>query len=90
MKKVWIEIDKWDKSLITDALESGVDAFFVTKKEFLEKIGALARIDVYDKSFLPNNIQFFKIDSKEDEEKAAKMNADILLIIQTGDWKINK
>jgi len=28
MKKVFIEVEKWNKSLITDALENGVDAFF--------------------------------------------------------------
>lgn len=88
MKKVWIEVDKWDHSLITDALENGVDAFFVTKKEFVDKIKALAKIDVYETSSLPKNISFFKIDSKEKEEEAAKISSDISLIIETGDWKI--
>ena len=87
-KKVWIEIDKWDKSLITDALENGVDAFFVTKKEYVEKIKALAKVDVFEKNSLPNNIQFFKINSKEDEERAAKISNKTSLIIEAGDWKI--
>ncbi|MCK4796137.1 MAG: 3-dehydroquinate synthase II [Spirochaetes bacterium] len=87
-KKIWIEVDKWDKSLITDSLENGVDAFFVTKKEFVDKIKALARVDVYEKSLLPDNIQFLKINSKEDEERAAKISSGTSLIIETGDWKI--
>ncbi len=87
-KKVWIEIDQWDKSLITDSLENGVDAFFVTKKEFVEKIKELARIDVFDKNELPENIMFVKINSKTDEEQASKIPASISLIIETGDWKI--
>lgn len=88
MKKVWIEVDKWDKSLITDGLENGVDAFFVTKKEFIEKIKGLARVDVFEIDSLPKNIQFLKINSKQDEEKAAKISQEVSLIIETGDWKI--
>jgi 3-dehydroquinate synthase II len=87
-KKVWIEVDQWDKSLITDALENGVDAFIVTKKEFIDKIKELARVDVYDKNELPENIKFFKINSKQDEEKAARIPDETVLIIETGDWKI--
>ena len=87
-KKVWIEVDKWEKSLITDALENGVDAFFITDKEFEQKINELARVDVYLKSSLPDNIIFFKINSKEDEQKAAKISKEVSLIIETGDWKI--
>ena len=67
-KKVWIEIDNWDKSLITDALENGVDAFFTIKKEYKSKIEALARVDIYEKKALPKDIMFFKIASKSDEE----------------------
>jgi len=87
-KKVWIEVDNWDKSLITDALENGADAFFVTKKEFKTKIETLARVDVYEKKSLPDNIMFFKISSKKDEENATRVSNKISLIIETGDWKI--
>lgn len=88
MKKVWIEIDNWDKSFITDGLESGVDAFFVKDSALVPKIRELAKVEVYDLNSLPESIQFFKINSKEDEIKASKISNDISLIIETGDWKI--
>ncbi len=88
MKKVWIEVDSWDKSLITDALENGVDAFFVTDKEYLDKIKELARVETYDLKHLPKSISFIVINSKDDEVKASKTNEETALVIQTGDWKI--
>ena len=37
MRKVWIEITEWEKSLITDCLENSVDAFFVKEDLFTFK-----------------------------------------------------
>ncbi len=88
MKKVWIEIEQWDKSLVTDGLENGADGFFVKNKDDLQKIKELARADVYEINNLPKNISFFTINSKDDEIKASKLNGDVSLIIETGDWKI--
>ncbi|KJR43938.1 3-dehydroquinate synthase [Candidatus Magnetoovum chiemensis] len=88
MKKVWIEIDKWDKSLVTDALENGADALFVTNDEYGDKIKNLAKIDVYNKSALPENISFVRIAQKTDEEEAAKLPVSTSLIIETSDWKV--
>ncbi|HOJ63520.1 MAG TPA: 3-dehydroquinate synthase II [Spirochaetota bacterium] len=88
MKKVFIEVEKWNKSLITDALENGVDAFFSSNNEIIEKIKQLAKVDVYNKNSLPENIKFFEITNKEQEIEASKINSNIYLIISTGDWKI--
>ena len=88
MKKVWIEVENWEKSFITDCLENGVDAFFVKKPEYKNKIEELAKIDVFEKSVLPDNIKFFSVKSKEDEVEAGKISEAISLIIETGDWKI--
>jgi 3-dehydroquinate synthase II len=88
MKKVWIEIDDWNKELVTDAIENGVDAFIVKEEKFKEKINKLAHIDVYIKNKFPKNIKGIKITSKEDEERAANFSKDVLLIIGTDDWKI--
>ncbi|OHD14059.1 MAG: hypothetical protein A2086_12040 [Spirochaetes bacterium GWD1_27_9] len=88
MRKVWIEITEWEKSLITDCLENSVDAFFVKEESLVSKIKELAKVDVYNINNLPENIQFFKINSKEDEEKASKISESVSLVIETGDWKI--
>lgn len=88
MKKVWIEVTNWEKSLITDALENGVDAFIVKDTSLIDKIKELAKVDVFDTNNLPENIMFFKINSKEDEIKASKISGEITLVLETGDWKI--
>lgn len=88
MKKVFIEVEEWNKSLITDALENGVDAFFSSDKGIIEKIKQLAKIEVYNKNSLPENIRFFEITNKEQELQAANISSNIQLIIRTGDWKI--
>ena len=31
MKKVWVKVIPWDKKIVTTALESGVDALYVSK-----------------------------------------------------------
>lgn len=88
MKTVWIKINEWNKSLVTDALENGVDAFFTSDKKIKADIEKLAKVDVYLLDDLPENIKFFDINSKEDEIKAAAMPQDTSLIIKTGDWTI--
>lgn len=88
MKKVWIEVDTWDKSFITDALENSVDAFFVKDAALIPRIEELARIEVYNLSDLPSSIQCITVDSKEMEIKAASLPTSIALIVDTGEWRI--
>lgn len=88
MKKVYIEIREWDKSLVTEAIENGADGFFTDSQQIMDDIKQLAKVDVYMIDNLPANIRFFKIDSKEKEEEAAAINKDVELIIETSDWTI--
>ncbi|HOF02072.1 MAG TPA: 3-dehydroquinate synthase II [Spirochaetota bacterium] len=88
MKKVWIEVENWEKSFITDCIENGIDAFFVSNKNDKENIEKLAKIDVFLLSELPDNIKFLNIKSKEDETAASKIDRSISLVLETGDWKI--
>jgi len=88
MKKVWIEVEDWEKSFITDCIENGIDAFFVSNKNDKENIEKLAKIDVFLLSELPDNIKFLNIKSKEDETAASKVDRSISLVLETGDWKI--
>ncbi len=88
MKKVWIEVDNRNKQFFTDAIESGVDAFFITRKELMPEISSLSRTAVYHKENLPEDIRFFVIKGKEDEEEAAALPASLALIIVAEDWKV--
>jgi 3-dehydroquinate synthase II len=88
MKKVWIEVDTWDKDLITAAIENGADCFFVKNSGFTDSIKELARAQIYEIDALPEEIKFITINSKEDEINAGKIPESVSLIIKTGDWKI--
>jgi 3-dehydroquinate synthase II len=88
MKKVFIEIENLDNSFITDAIENGVEAFFVDNNKIESEIKKLARIEVYNKKALPPDIKFLHIKTKQDEIAAAKINTDVRLIISTENWKI--
>lgn len=86
MKKVWIEVNHFDKSFITDAIEHGVDAFVVKNARIGSQIEALARIALIDKGKLPGTVRFTRICSKEEALKAADMPEKISLVLQ--EWKI--
>lgn len=88
MKKVWIEIESFSRSFITDAIEHGADAFFTSRDSDVKKITDLAKIEVYSLSDLPEHISFITIDSKEQEKKAARISGSVSLIIDTAGWKI--
>ena len=88
MKRVWVELDEWDRDFVTDAIESGADAFIVNDPGHAGKINGLARIDVYVKNAMPSNVRFAVINGKDDENNAAAVPDDVVLIVETGDWKI--
>ncbi|HBD95156.1 MAG: hypothetical protein A2015_13210 [Spirochaetes bacterium GWF1_31_7] len=88
MKKVYLEVVEWNKSLVTDAIENGVDAFFTNNAEIKKNISELAKVDVYLIDDLPDHINFFTLDSKDAEIKAAGMPGNIELIIKTSGWTI--
>ena len=88
MKKVWIELDVWDKELVTGAIENGADAFFVKDRTFRDRISELAKIDVYDLNDLPDNVKFIRIAAKSDETAAANLPESVTIVVETGDWRI--
>ncbi|OIN95759.1 3-dehydroquinate synthase [Candidatus Desantisbacteria bacterium CG1_02_38_46] len=90
MKKFWVKIIPYNKNLVTTALESGADAVLIpsgcTKK--VKELGLIATIAGDGDLKLGGDVIEIVINSKEDEERAAKLNRDKFLIIQTGNWKV--
>ena len=90
MKKFWVKIIPYNKNLMTAALESGADAVLIpsgyTKK--VKELGLIATISNDGDLKFGRDVIEIVINSKADEERAAKLNRDKLLIIQTGDWKV--
>ena len=90
MKKFWIKIIPFNKNLVTTALESGADAILIPSgySKKVKELGLITTISS-DGDLKPGrDVVEVLINSKEDEERAAKLNRDKFLIIQTGDWKV--
>ena len=72
MKRLWINVPKWDKKIVTTALESNADAVLVPKG-FTNKVKDLGLIKTISQDGdlkLGKDVVIVTIDSKEDEKKA--------------------
>ncbi len=90
MKKFWLDARKWDRDLVTTALESGADAVFVLE-EYVDKVRELGLIKIIAENGdieLGKDVVELEINSKEDEAEAVKHGASRMIIVKTMDWKV--
>jgi len=90
MRKIWVNVDPWDKNMVTTALEGGADGI-VIPKGFSEKVKALGRIQTISEDGdlkIGKDVVFFEIKSGEDEEEIAKLSQTKRVILQCSDWTI--
>ncbi len=91
MKEFWVWVDPYDKRLVTTAIEAGVNALVVPSEEHAKETRKLARITVISPKGeikLGSDVVYEKIESKEDEEKAAKYPPKVKVIVETTDWTV--
>jgi len=90
MKKFWVKIIPYNKNLVTAALESGADAVLIpidySKK--VKELGLITTISSDGDLKLGRDVVETIINSKEDEERAVRLNREKFLIVQTGNWKV--
>ena len=74
MKEVWLHLPSWEKKLVTEAIESGIDAI-LTVPENVPKIKELGRMTVIAAESgdckVPDDVEVITIRNKEDETRAA-------------------
>jgi 3-dehydroquinate synthase II len=90
MKKIWVRISPWDKSLAVAALESGADAVLLDQGD-APKMRELGRMTVAapDGDLQPGrDYTEMEIRSKANEEKAARAPAGVMLLLRMSDWTI--
>ncbi|MFH1431920.1 MAG: 3-dehydroquinate synthase II [archaeon] len=90
MKTFWVDARKWDKKIVTTALESGADAV-VVEKGFTGKVkelGVIKTVSVDGDIKLGKDVLELEINTKEDEIKAAKLGKTKTVILKTKDWTI--
>jgi 3-dehydroquinate synthase II len=91
MKEIWLHLTAWDKKLVTESLEAGVDAI-ITIDEFVPKIKELGRIAIIapergDRK-IPDDVEIIIIRNKDDEKKAAEALKSKTVAVRTTDWDI--
>ena len=91
MKQCWLHLTTWDKKLVTEALESGIDAI-LSAPEFIESIRELGRIRIISTSggdlSVPSDVEIITIHDKKDEDAAAKSLQSRTVVVRTTDWDI--
>ncbi|MDY6904762.1 MAG: 3-dehydroquinate synthase II [Thermodesulfobacteriota bacterium] len=90
MRKIWVNVDPWDKKMVTTALEGGADGILVPPG-FSDKVKALGKIETIAEDGdlkLGEDVVFFEITSGKDEEEILALSRDKTVILQCTDWTI--
>lgn len=90
MKKLWINVVPYKKEVVIAALESGADAVILPEKTS-QTIRQLGKIKTVEKNgdLKPGvEVEFIDIAGKADEDRAAAVPADKILVLRMLDWTI--
>ncbi len=90
MGKIWVNIDPWDKDMVTTALEGGADAL-VLPDGHADDVKALGKITTIamDGDLVPDkDVVFFTIKSGADEDEILQLSKDKKVILICTDWTI--
>jgi len=90
MKKIWIKVIPWNKTIVTAALESGADAVVGDKGKSVQvrKLGLLTTVAPDGDIRLGEDVVEVEIKSKADEEEALRLSKTKTVVVKCRDWKI--
>lgn len=90
MKKLWVDSIKWNKKVITTALESNADAVLVAPgmSKKVKELGLIKTVAKDGDIKIDQDVVFIEIKSKEDEKKALQLSKSKIVVIEANDWKI--
>jgi 3-dehydroquinate synthase II len=89
-KRFWVEVKRWNKGVVTAALESGADAVWVPRgtSAKVKELGIITTISP-DGDLKPGeDVIEVVVNSKKDEEKALRAPASRFVVVRTRDWKV--
>ncbi len=90
MRKIWVNVDPWDKAMVTTALEGGADGV-ILPPGFSEKAKALGKVQTIAEDGdlkLGEDVVFFAITGAKDEAEIEKLSRNKTVILQCNDWTI--
>ncbi len=90
MKRLWVNVVPYNKEIAIAALESGAEAVVLPdgKSETVRQFGKIKTIEK-DGDLRPGtDVEFIDIASKEDEDKAAAVSSEKIVVLRMLDWTI--
>ncbi len=90
MKKFWVDARKWNKKVVTTALESDADAIVVEKGDSskVHELGVIKTVAPDGDIKLGRDVLEIEINCKDDEIRAAKVGRKKMVIVKTKDWTV--
>jgi len=88
MKKLWVDLRKWNKDAATTAIESGADAILTGSAKQVKELGRIKVISS-DGDLVPDKDVFeIEITDKDSENLAAEKAKAGYVIVSTTDWTV--
>jgi 3-dehydroquinate synthase II len=90
MKKLWVNAIPYNKEVVISALESGAEAVVLPdgKSQTVRKLGKIKTIEKNGDIKPGVDVEFVDIAGKVDEDKAAAVPTDKIVVLRTLDWTI--
>jgi len=90
MKKLWVNADPYDKDIVIAALESGAEAVVVPdgKSGEVRELGKIKTVEGTGDIRAGLDVEFVEISGKADEDKAAAVPENKILVLRMLDWTI--
>ena len=90
MKKLWVNADPYKKEVVISALESGAEAVVLpdSKSETVREFGKIKTVEKNGDIKPGIDVEFIDIAGKADEDKAAAVPENKIVVLRMLDWTI--
>lgn len=90
MKKLWVNAVPYNKDVVISALESGAEAVILPdgQSKTVREFGKIKTVEKAGDIIPGKDVEFVDIKSKADEDKAAAVPADKIIVLRMLDWTI--
>ncbi len=90
MKKLWVNADPYNKEVVISALESGAEAVVLPdgKSPTVREFGKIKTVEAKGDIKPGVDVEFVDIAGKADEDKAAAVPENKIVVLRMLDWTI--
>ena len=90
MKKFWVNANPYNKDVVIAALESGAEAVILPegKTEAVRQLGKIKTVEKNGDIVPGKDVEFIDITNKDDEDKAAAVPPNKIVVLRMLDWTV--